>query len=189
MRTIVPKNARTIPHDATKVFSGIIFDVYQWDQKMFDGSTAVFEMLKRPDSVDVICVIDDKLVVLDEEQPNNSFFDLPGGRHDVEGETELQAIQRELREETGMVFKNWKLVTVDQPQSKIDWMIYSFIAWGLEKTVETKKEAGERITVKKVSVEEAIKLADDPKTRHLPKNILQKAGSIQGLIDFPEFKV
>jgi len=35
---------------AQRVFKGIIFDVYQWKQKMFDGSQGIFEMLKRPDT-------------------------------------------------------------------------------------------------------------------------------------------
>ncbi len=36
-----------IPPNAKRVFKGIIFDVYQWQQKMFDGSKETFEMLKR----------------------------------------------------------------------------------------------------------------------------------------------
>ena len=47
---------------------------------------------------------------------------------DAEDESELEAAKRELREETGLVFKNWKLVEVSQPFSKIDWLVYTFVA-------------------------------------------------------------
>ena len=40
-----------IPHNAKKVFNGILFDVYQWKQKMFDNSIKTFEMLKRKSSL------------------------------------------------------------------------------------------------------------------------------------------
>ena len=66
MRTIVPENINGIPADAKRVFEGVIFDVYQWQQKMFDGSTETFEVLKRPDSVEVIAIKDGKMVVIHE---------------------------------------------------------------------------------------------------------------------------
>ena len=31
-----------LPEQAKKVFDGEIFDVYQWDQEMYDGSTETF---------------------------------------------------------------------------------------------------------------------------------------------------
>lgn len=39
----------TIPPNAQRVFSGKIFDVYQWPQPLFDGSIATFEVAKRLD--------------------------------------------------------------------------------------------------------------------------------------------
>ncbi len=41
----LPKNAILIPDHATCVFRGMLFDVYQWQQEMFDGSIETFEML------------------------------------------------------------------------------------------------------------------------------------------------
>ncbi|HEX7259978.1 MAG TPA: NUDIX hydrolase, partial [Candidatus Saccharimonadia bacterium] len=105
MREVIPPNAKLLPPNANRVFKGQIYDVYQWEQELFDGSTGTFEMLKRPDTVKVLAVKDGKIVVLEEEQPyHGTFFDVPGGRHDDASETELQAMQRELREETGMSF-------------------------------------------------------------------------------------
>lgn len=189
MRTVIPKNAKLIPEQAKRVFKGNIFDVYQWDQEMFDGSFEVFEMLKRPDTTKIFCIKDDKIIFVEEEQPGHKFFDVPGGRHDIEGETELQSAQREVKEETGMFFKNWKLIEVTQPQSKIDWLVYVYVAWDLEKTIAPEVHPGERIILKELNFEEAVELSKDPKLRHSFEDILQKAGSVQGLIDFPEFKV
>ena len=45
-----------MPEHAKKVFSGVMFDVYQWEQEMYDGSTATFEKLTRPDTAQVIPV-------------------------------------------------------------------------------------------------------------------------------------
>lgn len=92
-----PKSKQPIPDHAKKVFSGVLFDTYQWEQKMYDGSTAVFEKLKRPDTVVVFPVLGDGTVVLTEqEQPGKEpFIGAAGGRVD-EGET----IFRRWRENT-----------------------------------------------------------------------------------------
>ena len=41
-----PKSKQPIPENAKRVFKGIIFDVYQWEQELYNGSKAVFEKLK-----------------------------------------------------------------------------------------------------------------------------------------------
>ncbi len=178
-----------MPKDATLVFKGIIFDVYQWQQQMFDGSPATFEMLKRPDTLKVIAVKDDKIIVVDQEQPNHSqFFDLPGGRHDVDGETELEASKRELLEETGMTFKNWKLLDISQPMPKIEQFVYVFLATELESQSDQELDAGERIRVLEKSFDEVVGLINHPNTRYLPKDLLERAGSMSGLLDLPTFE-
>src|SRR3990167_56699 len=92
----------SIPKKAKRVFKGVLFDVYHWEEKMFDGSHQTYEKIKRKDSVTVIAVTeDDKIILLDEEQPGRKpFLAVPGGQVD-EGETFEQAGRRELLEETG----------------------------------------------------------------------------------------
>lgn len=41
-----PKSKQPIPSFAKKVFKGIMFDVYQWQQKMFEGKLETFEKMK-----------------------------------------------------------------------------------------------------------------------------------------------
>src|SRR5258708_1287456 len=125
MKKSTPKDAVLIPGSAECVFRGKIFDIYQWQQKMFDGSEATFEMLKRPDTVTVIPIADDKILAIEDEQPHSgSRLSFPGGRVDSDEENTLVAAKREAKEETGYEFDNWKLVNVTQPHTKLEWFIY-----------------------------------------------------------------
>lgn len=189
MRTIIPKNAKLIPENAKRVFKGKIFDIYQWQQKMFDGSFETFEILKRPDTVKVIAIKDGKIIICEEQQPNTGvFFDVPSGRHDVENESELDAAKREVLEETGMTFSDWKLISVEQPHTKIDWFVYTFLATDFISQAEQNLDAGEKITVLQKSLEETLDLAKDPSNRYIPVGILSQAKSIDELVNLPEYK-
>lgn len=152
MTRILPSNARLIPEDAKKVFTGEIFEIYQWQQKMYDGSYQTFEMAKRNDTVQIIGIIGDTVVVLDEQQPDGTerFSSLPGGRIDASDRSELEAAKREMLEETGYSFKNWRLLNVRQPQRKIEWFIYTFVAWGVINKTDQQIDQGEKIFVKKL---------------------------------------
>ena len=99
-----------IPPEAKCVFKGIIFDVYQWEQKMFDGSTATFEMLKRPNTLQVIAADENYIYLGQEEQPGKGpFFSLFGGRQEP-GEDPLAGAKRELLEESGLAADDWELL-------------------------------------------------------------------------------
>lgn len=187
MRKVLPQRAVLVPENAVKVFGGIIYDVYHWQQILYDGSTKTFEMLKRPDTVKIIAIDGNDLVVLEQEQPNQGvFYDIPGGIHDHNEEDELTAAQRELLEETGMVFNKWKLVSVTQPHNKIEQFVYIFVATNLASTKAQSLDAGEKVTVKRVSLKEAKDLLAPPKGRYLPKEI-EYANTIQDLFKLPEY--
>ena len=187
MRTVLPRRAVLIPDHAEKVFKGIIYDTYHWTQELYDGSTATFEMLKRPDTVKVIAIHRQKIVILEQEQPNQSlFYDIPGGIHDHEEEDEFVAAQRELFEETGMKFSDWKLVNIYQPHNKIEQFVYIFVASGLINQVEQRLDAGERISIRLLEFDEAKQLLDSPMGRYLPKEI-EKSNSIEDLCALPEY--
>ncbi len=188
MRTVVPENAQLLPDKAQKVFDGVIFDVYHWQQTMFDGSVETFEMLKRPDTVEVIAIKDDKLVVVHEQQPGTKeFYDIPAGRHDVEAETELQAAQRELAEETGLRFKSWKLVTVSAPVHKVDWLVYTFVATDFDEQIDQNMDNGEKIVVEYMTLDEFKSLGAKQRLRYY-SDIFKNANSIEELMQLPEFR-
>lgn len=181
MRDILPKNAVTIPKDATRVFKGVIYDTYHWQQELFDGSFTTFEMLKRPDTVKVLAIKDSKLVIVEQEQPNQrTFYDIPGGMHDQESETELEAMQRELREETGLLFKSWRLLKVVQPHRKIEQFVYTFLATDFIERVEQNLDAGEKIKIHLLPFNEATKILSSADARFFP-DILKEVDSIESL--------
>ena len=160
MEILRPLSKQPIPPHAKKVFSGVMFDVYQWEQKMFDGTKAIFEKVKRPDTAVVLLVMDDgKILLIEQEQPGkDTLVCVPGGRIE-EGEDILEAAKRELLEETGYEAAEFILWDAQQPSSKVEWAIYTFIAKGGKKVTKMELDAGERINLKFVTFEEFLDIA------------------------------
>lgn len=117
-----------IPSHADKVFSGVIFDIYQWDQEMFNGTTATFEAARRPSTVVVIPVVNNTIALAYERQPGKDrYTTMVSGRIDP-GEEPLAAAQRELAEEAWIVSDDWILYKDVVIGWKVDQHIYYFIA-------------------------------------------------------------
>jgi len=153
-----PKSKAPLPENAKLVFKGVLFDVYQWKQKMFDGSYKTFEKLKRPDIVNVIPIVEGKIVLTEQEQPGVvPFIGMVGGRLD-EGEEPEKAARRELLEETGMEAKELTLWSTQQPVEKIDYAIYTFIAKRCKKISGQILDSGEKIRLMAVTFDEFVEL-------------------------------
>lgn len=170
-----------IPKDAKCVFKGIIYDIYQWQQELYDGSFTTFEMAKHVDAVSVIPVLDnDQIVILHEQQPRDKpRTTFPGGHLDP-GETPLHAAIRELQEETGMRFKDVKLVAIDDAgNTKLDWWIYRFVATGFIEEVDTKFDPGELIEREIVSFDRVKELAHGGYS--MSQSVLDDISSVQQL--------
>lgn len=144
-----------IPDHAKKVFTGEIFDVFQWEQELFDKTKAVFESLKRMDTVTVIPVTEDgKIILIEEEQPHISLqLKNVAGKVDP-GEDAEAAAKRELLEETGYDCKELVLWYQQNNMHKMDWNIYTYVARGCRKIADQALEGGERIKVFLFSFEE-----------------------------------
>jgi ADP-ribose pyrophosphatase len=172
---------KKIPAHAKKVFEGVIFDVYHWDQEMFDGSTAVFEALKKRDTVTVLAICENKLIINYEEQPTKPpFIALPGGMCEKISSSPLDDAKRELAEETGHVSNDWMLWFEVDPlnHAKIDWKNSFYIAKQCVKAREQSLDSGEKIETVLLSFDEFLELRHDPIFRNkdiLP--ILEKAAS------------
>ncbi len=190
MKKVIPKDAILIPENAEPVFQGVIFAVYQWQQEMFDGTMATFEALKRPDTVQAICVDADKILVIKQEQPHRGKnTDFPGGRVDLTDNSTLEAVQREVKEETGMTFAKWKLVKVEQPQAKIEWFIYTYVAHNPTGESTQSLDAGEKIETVWSTMEEVRSLiADDVKHINESRSIFEAAKTTSELIFLNEFQ-
>lgn len=144
-----------IPPQAKSVFKGVIFEVFQWEQELFDDTTATFEMIKRADTAEVIAVHDGKIWYAEQEQPAKpvytSFF---GGRIES-GETAEIGAARELKEEAGMT-GTLELVQSLMPLNKMEWTNYIFIAKNCTITNSQNPDSGEKISIKSCTFEEMI---------------------------------
>jgi len=153
----LPQGAHVVPPHATKVFQGVIFDVYHYEQEQFDGTVKTFEMLKRPDTVIVLPVKENgKLWVLREEQPGNGVRELylPGGRVDTDDPSVLAAAKRECEEEIGVRFRDWYYIESVQPVSKVEWFVHIFMAENPYETVPTRHDSGEKIEIRECTYEQ-----------------------------------
>lgn len=185
----IAEDSVLLPPQAELKFKGQIFDVYQWPQEMFDGSTHQFEMLKRPDTVNVIGVSDGKILVINDEQPHlGSRMTFPGGRVDPTDMNTLAAAQREMQEETGYSFNSWRLIEVRQPYRKIEWFTYLYLAWDGRKNNEPRFDPGEKITLQLHTFEEVKDLAMN-NTGYIAheKNLFETLQSLDELLAIPEF--
>jgi len=159
--------ASNIPESAQCVFEGEIFDVYQWEQELYDGSTATFEKLTRADTAVVFPILEDgRILLINEEQPGRTASHVaPSGRVEA-GELPEQTARRELKEETGYEPEELILLYTHTPASKIDWVIYAYVGKQCKKVTEPTPEPGERIEPVPVSFEELLELV----TQEHPSN-------------------
>jgi ADP-ribose pyrophosphatase len=172
-----------IPKKAKRVFKGKIFDVYHWEQEMFDGSTETFERLRRPNTSEVIAVKGDKICLSFQSQPGReNFYSLYGGRFN-EGETAVEAVKRELLEESGMISDSFELYKSYEPIGKIDWTIYLFIAKDCKKVKDPELESGEKIKPIEMSFDEFVDcvLSDNFRDNELTTEVLKMkvAGTLE----------
>ncbi len=160
-----------IPNSAKCVFKGLLHEVWQWQQAMFDGSFQTFESIKRRDSVTVMAITKDKKIIVNfEEQPHRgSFISLSGGVTE-EGESFLENAKRELLEETGFesAEENWLLWKKTDVLNnwKIEYWNHLFLARNCEKVSEQSLDVGEKIEVKLFEFEDFIKITQGEKFRN-----------------------
>ncbi|HBB38425.1 MAG TPA: hypothetical protein DEP63_05630 [Candidatus Magasanikbacteria bacterium] len=151
-----------IPPQAKKVFSGVIFDVYQWEQEMFDGSTATYEMVSRQPSTEAIITVGDKIVMLDQEQPNRAPYPcIPGGRIEP-GEQPLNAIKREMAEESGYTSDDIELLYHFTGNSKLYFPEYIYVARNGHNGATQSLDSGEKISIKLVTFDELLQTTRNP---------------------------
>ncbi|MCA9392442.1 NUDIX hydrolase [candidate division WWE3 bacterium] len=163
-----PKPKKQIPNDAKKVFSGIIFDIYQWEVEGYDGRKEIHEVARRHvDTVDVLPITEDgKLILSKQQQPGlDPFIGFFGGRM-IEGESPLETAKRELLEESGFEASTFELLDAQNPIEKVDWVCYVFLAKGLKLVAKQSLDPGERIEFLRVTFDDFMDLVSKPNFRN-----------------------
>jgi 8-oxo-dGTP pyrophosphatase MutT (NUDIX family) len=182
--SIRPEPKQKLPADAQRVFKGVLFDVYQWQQELFDGTRATFEQLRRPDTVVIVPVTEQgTIIVSTEKQPGMGWFStLPCGGVDT-GESPLAAAHRELFEETGYKAAHMDFWFSEQISSRVDWAVYVYIARGCKVFAPQKKTAGEDITTRECTFDEFLKVAatDDFQNLEVIRRLFQATQNPEGL--------
>ena len=182
-----PQSLQPLPEHAQCVYTGKIFSVYQWQQELYDGTTAVFEKVKRADTVSVIPVLPDKrIVVTFEQQPSlKPFCGTVGGVMDT-GEAVGAAAVRELREETGLVSEHWQPWFALQPVTKIEWVCHYVIARECQRVSGQSLDPGEKIQLQAVTFDEFLEIAvrDDFRDTALTMRVLKARQSAEKLAEF-----
>ncbi len=190
MNIIKPPSKQPIPSDAKLAFKGVLFDVYQWEQEVYDGTTKTFEKIKRKDAVSIIAVTEEgKIIMAKQRQPGREpYVSTVGGGID-EGEDPLASAQRELLEESGYVAKNWKLVYAVQPSSKMEWTIYLMVAQGCRKVSEQKLDGAEEINLIYLEFDQYIEavLQDDFAEREHKIKVLEVLLDSKKLAEYKNF--
>lgn len=148
-----------LPQAAKKVFQGKIYSVYQRKQKLFDGSFSIFECVQRPFSVWVIAISEGKVFLARQQQPHIWVFFSTFGWLLDQGESFLQAAQRELLEESWFVSTNMiEFYHYIDPAWTQSWEKMIYIAYDCKQIENQHLDAGEKIEIISMTVDEYIDL-------------------------------
>lgn len=157
------KSRPGLPANAKLVFSGKIFEIWQWEQEMFDGTKQIFEKAWRFPGVEIIATVGDKIMIGYEDQPHSlNMISLPGGCAD-QNEDLLAEAKRELLEETGYYSEDWVELFKFIPRSKVIHEMHIFLARNCRKIQDAQLDAGEKVAIKLINFDELINLTEEPK--------------------------
>lgn len=163
---IYEQKLKQLPSNAKKVFSGLLYDVFQWEQKMYDGTTATFEKLIRPDSLGILPVLDNGNIIVNyEEQPGRDLeVNMPLGRMESNENNPADAALRELREETGIIPQKLYFVEIKTPKGKVMQNTHYYISKGIKEKLKQNLDSGEKIESREMDLDKYFNLIKNLET-------------------------
>src|ERR1035437_7168489 len=103
--------------DSALVYEGSFIQVHKDHARLPDGGICTREYLKHPGAVAMLALLDNGNLIMERQfryAPQQVFIELPAGKIDA-GEDPLHTAERELREETGYVAREWIHLTTAWP--------------------------------------------------------------------------
>ncbi|HWQ99305.1 MAG TPA: NUDIX hydrolase [Candidatus Methylomirabilis sp.] len=150
-----------VPPSAKRVFNGVLFDIWQWDQEQYDGARALYECQTRQDTVTTIGFLDAETVLLTRQEQSGretAFLDFPGGRVD-EGESHEDAARREFLEETGLTIGRIWPFRYTEHRGSARFAQTVFVATDLHDHVKERHlDPGERIEILRTPWNDAVRM-------------------------------
>ncbi len=144
-----PAHLREDRIDGVTVYQGHFLHVLRDTVRLPDGQQAVREYIRHPGAVMIIPMLDDGRVIVERQYRyplQRALIEFPAGKIDP-GEDRLLCAQRELREETGYVAREWARAGVLHPVlAYADEFIEIWFARGLS-LGERALDAGEFLDV------------------------------------------
>lgn len=141
-----------------EVYAGVLLHVRRDRVRLPDGRSAVREVIRHPGAAVIVALFDDGRVVLERQYRyplGRVMIELPAGKLDP-GEPHLQTAQRELREETGYVARDWSRLGVIHPSvAYTDEAIEIYLARGLQQR-GAKPDEGEFLESFTLPLEQAL---------------------------------
>ncbi len=156
---------KPIPKNAKKVYEWYNTNIRNREQELFDWTFATFETIQRREFSQIIPITpDNKIIILEEEQPRVwSFYWLIGWTKE-DGDTAEDTIHKEAREETGMKIHTMrKLYTT--PHHGILWCSHCYITNDFSFPYPTTREPGEKIKTKEISFDKFLEYIVSDKRR------------------------
>ena len=121
--------------EGEEVYSGVLLHVWRDVVRLPNGRRAVREYIRHPGATVIVPLFDDARVLLERQfryPQGRVMIELPAGKLEP-GEPHLETAQRELREETGYVARDWTRLGVIHPAvAYTDEVIEIYLARGLE---------------------------------------------------------
>ena len=135
-----------------------------------DGEEVEREMVRRMGATAIVAYDDEHVWLV--RQPREALgeytLEIPAGKLDVEGESPLEAAERELAEEIGRDAEHWEEVRAYYPSSGYsDELVHIFAATGLRDSQDAEPDPGERIEIVPwplAEIDAALAATDDAKT-------------------------
>ena len=176
---------REVTASSETIFDGVILHVKRDMVTLPNGNETVREVIRHIGAVCVIPVLDNGDVIVERQYrypPDKVITEIPAGKLDAADEDRMEAIRRELREETGYTADEWTVIGDLYPAPAYsDEFITMYMARGLHRG-EQDLDADEFLDVTTVPLKDLVQDVMDGKIPDAKTQIcVLKAARILGI--------